>query len=499
MGDSPGSWNFLLCRQPSCMAPQRIKAERLESFINTSSSVRGPASPLREPGRVLAAEVVGQDSRGEPILQIGKQRVAVHSDLPLRQGDRLQVRLEGVGENLSLRVVDSVLKEVHGTLRTLLARTDQQGDLGEAVGRLREVLVGQPRPSRSAAELLQAIQSRVLSGPFDSDGLRIQMERSVVSLESRLFQIAVEGQGPAPREQNLRSTTLQLLQAMTGGAELGRQAFDHFGALFVRTFQAELARAQPDSTGPARTRLERFLASVLSEVLPVLSNRSARNATGVRLRARLLAVLADTSRHAALTGAVAPLLRKLLAETDRGDLKRLRAELGDDLKAQLFRFLGGAGAPEEVERATRLLEILEQEQARNLARADSDAGREWSLLLGPEEQPTMLKVFRRDPHGVTESSRSIHLTVGVDFSQLGPIRAELVFEDSSLSVKLVVESSATLARIHEHSRALYDFLEQLVPRASLTLMQGTAAQVSVLDLEREIPFLSENHLLDLNA
>ncbi len=487
-------------REPEGMDPRSIRTERTESV--PSSTRVGQAGLLEKPGRVLAAEVVRQEPSGEFRLSVGREQVSVRSEKPLQVGDRLQVRVEREGNELVLRAVEARAPGNSALVRLLRAHAGSNLDLGQVMSQLETALrsPGVQDPSRAA--LLAALQGRVVSGELSASGLANLLATSGTNLEARLFQLATVQDANRSPAGLVGDTVEALLRKVAASPQEAADLQRRFAPLFGQVLEAQLAKASDGALGlVTRAGLQRFLSAYVTELSTLVAQSDAKDAGEVRLRQQLVLGLSRAQTHDDGLGFLGPLIRRLLGETGGQAREKLIGALRADWKGRLLAALSSGHHAEEKELIGRVLDSLEQEQAKNLARSEQADGRLWSLALRDGADLTTLKIFRRDEGAQAEDSeeQSSRFSLGVEFSMLGPIRADLKLDPESLTIRVTASEPTTVKLLHEGHELLRSLLERSGRAVSLTVVEGSAEQASIEGLEGEISFLAEQHLLDVAA
>ena len=477
------------------MDSSSIRVARSESPQSTARAKN--AALLAEPGRVVAAEVVSKEGPKEFLLSVGRERVLVVSDKPLQVGDRLAVQVEHEGGKLSLRAVDSKAQQTSTLVQFLRTSEGASHKFGKAIQELVSALRTSTSQNAAKSTLLQALQGRVVSGALDGKTLATLMATGGTELESRLHQLATSADGDRSNAALVRDGASAFLRQLLPAPEIAQEVQARYGALFEDILRAQLPAR---SAEPTSASLRRFFTAYARELLSAVSKREAVDAEGIRQRAQLTDGLQRALAKEDAPGFLTPILRRLLGG---GALVReqLLSQLRQDLKGRLLAVLAGEPNGGERERVTQVLEAVEQEQARNLARSENSDGRQWSLAMLDGADLAAIKIFRRESSRSERDgeSESMRFSLGVEFSMLGPIRADLSFNRNSLSVRIVAAEAETVSLVQRDVEKLRSFLASGGKEVAITVAKGTAAQASVEELGGDIRFLSENHLLDVSA
>jgi flagellar hook-length control protein FliK len=294
-----------------------------------------------------------------------------------------------------------------------------------------------------------------------------------------LVQVALTAEGPQllllPPGDDPESALLGALRAAVGEERpLGETLGDLAHAL--RT-----ALAGGESAPEARA-LSQVLSQEMATQAPALD--------GAGLRA-LLASL-GLAHEAGLALA--------LESGRRGGLGALR----DDLKARLLRMLDaqGAGSTPLREAAGHALASLETEQLLNLARersgepvvlsfpvADGDGWATARLLVPARRE--------REAEDAAAAPAPFRLTLGLELSSLGPLRADLTLAPGVLALRILVTRADAARRL---TGALAELRERLGDGRrvlELSVRLGTPAEASLGLEPLDIRYLREHHLMNV--
>jgi hypothetical protein len=179
------------------------------------------------------------------------------------------------------------------------------------------------------------------------------------------------------------------------------------------------------------------------------------------------------------------------------------------LKARLLSAL--AGLPEGTERdaVARAVAGIEAEQLLNLARREFQEGWHLSLPVPDGERWATAHLFYSDPDGAGRQAGPgaddmQRLTVAVDFSQLGPLRAEIGVRRDLVALRLVVTREEIAAELRRELPALVERLclgaQGLGAReARVSVVLGAPRDVQVEPPGTDIRWLQEHHLMDLSG
>jgi hypothetical protein len=178
------------------------------------------------------------------------------------------------------------------------------------------------------------------------------------------------------------------------------------------------------------------------------------------------------------------------------------ALLGTDLKGQLLAALGDLPEGAAREAVARTLAGLEAEQLLNLARGQSHEALHWSVAVPDGERWTTAHFFHRRAGGGGGGSgkEGAHrMTVAVDFTHTGPVRADLVVGSASLAMRVVASRQEVAERMGARVAELEARLATGGRRVTLVVARAPADEVRVDAGAHDIRFLREHHLMDKNG
>jgi hypothetical protein len=175
-----------------------------------------------------------------------------------------------------------------------------------------------------------------------------------------------------------------------------------------------------------------------------------------------------------------------------------------DFKAALLGALSGSPTGPAHEAIKRMLAGLEMEQLTNLARRQAGEGFHWSLPV-PDGSgwATVDLVLEREHDREQETEEraetGARLTVGVSFSNLGPIRADLLMDGDDLTVRVVASRGATLAMLASRRDEIVDAFGASGLTVRLSIVPGTEEDVSMQTAAFDVSLLREHHLIDVRG
>ncbi len=442
--------------------------------LRPTLSLHGDLAAVLQHGRVVAGEVMQKLDGGSLLLGVGRHRVAAQAGVELPVGKRFLARVErpdGGGAVLRLLGVE-----------------------GEATGgKLASALGGAARAERPVGELLRSLASN-LRGGGEANGA---LGRLAGQVEGHVFQPGTSGaelQALVARA-GMHYEAALLAYAMKGAP--GTTTAEELQAL-AKKLAAEAALMTSQVQGPQEAAAVAAVGERLQRQLFALLRKGRnRGATRAELAATLEGVIAK-----ALGGATTPELRAAIARAV-GDSELLAAmakdggALSDDLKAQLLAALAEAPEGETRESIERALAGLEREQLWNAARRESHDG--WCVAIPVPDGDgwtTAQLVVAEDSVRPDDEDGTRRWTVAVDFSRLGPIRAELSMRPGELTLAIHASSAETAARVSEHLDALHAVLARDGRRVLTQVRVDAPEQLDPESLVRDVRWARDNHLLD---
>ena len=266
---------------------------------------------------------------------------------------------------------------------------------------------------------------------------------------------------------------LRALRAVVGdGRPLGELLFDAAAAL----------RARPELPAP----LARLLAALQAQVAD-----PARGAEGLR---QLLAA-SGLTHEATLAAALA-------GRAGRPELERARA----DLKALLLAGLElVAHEPQDSplkNALARALDGLEAEQLTNLARERGGEGwlASFPVQDGERWATARLLVHERAARGGADGEEGVQrLTLGLELSALGPVRADLGLAPGALSVRLTLVRPEVLHWLEAARPRLERALGTGARALHLALRLGSSEEAERGLRPLEARYLVDHHLMSLDG
>jgi len=384
-------------------------------------------------------------------------------------------------------------------LREVVGEDKPVGELlGDLARTLRSVIDKLGDADRSLARLIEKVGEHVFQPGSTSEELQELLSRAGFKYEARLLGALLSGRGArtlaelAPGLASALVAELKGVAASSGlpftGDELARLAQTLQGALMQLAVQPNLLVAEDASPGARLRAIARALTAAL-ESLPGGARRDALMAGLPRALARLLGGSEPTTLGARVLEALAR------AQTHQA--------LVGNLKAQLLAALERTEPGSARDAIARTLAGIESEQLLNLARREFHEGWHLSLPVPDGERWATAHFFYRDSGGGDDGEGSgdalQRLTMTVDFTALGPVRADIGVRPGLVALRLLVTREDVASELRANLDELTSQLESTGRAARVTVGVGRAEDVEVDTGLRNIRWLREHHLMDLSG
>ena len=451
---------------------------------------------LRE-GQTVAGEVLQSLDGKSVLIGVGRHRVPADSQTELAPGDRFLARVETTAEGTVLRVLGGARtgeSKLLSALRGVMGNDKPAGELLAELGAsLRRALASEGGGHEKLARLVKSLGEHVYVPGSSGEELRRLLSRSGMDHESVLAELAKSQPAPATSVvlRELGDKLLGLLRAALGaaGVTLDKRTL---GLLQqgLGTALTELAGSLEAGSGLAGLSAE--LLEKLRAALAQLPEGRARSAALASLPAALAKLLGGEQP----TQLAATLLGALGAEAEL-------ARLEQGLKGQLLASL--AGLPEGPERAAveRALRGLEAEQLLNVARREFAEGWHLAIPVPDGERLATAHLFYRDSSEHTGEERGEgelqRLSVTLDLSRLGPLRADVGVRDDLLALRLLVTRPEVARALEAGKLELAERLGQSGREVRVSVVLGSPEEAAVDALNQNIRWLREHHLMDLEG
>jgi len=500
------------------MDPLALQASNL-GVVRPAIALQADVAAVLRQGRVLAGEVLQSFGGGALILGIGRHRVPAQSQVSLAEGHRFLFVVEGEGENLVLRMLGEESAVEPSLLRALRRVLGQD----QPLGRLLESLLLAVRGRGLAPELTAELMARQASMEGGVGRLAAQLrDGGGLSYEARLAGAAALSLPTAEAARLAADLEAWLVERLSGWREAAgtpqgwpladellqglRTEFAHL--LGAGNIASERERAFAAWLGTQPSALERGRAALgLPQLLEVAIERlfegSVRDALLARLRGASLGMLGR--------GLEVLLVRRLLGlgppppALVEDHVREAVQQTRTDLKGLLLQALSALPEGPERQAVARALGGLEAEQLLNVARRSAGEATHWSLPLAEGARWTTAHLFlepRRSAEagpGSQEGEQLRRLTLALELSSTGPVRADLLALPGTLLVRVQAERPAVVAAL---SAGLGELQARLgIGGRQVQVSVGAAApeDLRLEDSTADVRLLRENHLMDLRA
>ena len=412
--------------------------------LRLAQALRSELSSVLRAGRVLPIEVLEASADGTALLAVAGRRVPAESKIDLRPGERFLAVVEDANGALGLRRVSAVAPGDELLLDALRAVVAEEMPAGARV-----------------AQLLVRIASAEVAG----------QDRTSLASEPTAPEPSASRQ-PAPAE------------IVAGDVTPGAPHADDTAAIAELTIALRAHIVPLD--GGAR-------------------DGGAAHGDGAAVDGRSLRTLLESSGLFFES--------RLLRAARRGPGAAMRgASSARDLKASLLTALGTLGPGPRRAAVEQALAGLEAEQLLNVARARSGDAPVVGLPV-PDPSGTAglaslasahVLFVREDPaqrEDETESDADrpsgTRIALGIELSRLGPVRADVRFDGTRITVRFSVERAGVAERIRADVEPLSEELAIDGRAARVEVATTSRAEASVGAEARNVRFLRDHHLVDL--
>jgi hypothetical protein len=457
----------------------------LAGGIRPAQALQSDLSSVLRQGRIVAGEVLDLLGGGTIVIGLAGQRVQAENHVDLAPGDRFLARVE----------------YVDGTLVLQLPAGNEAPD--DALLRALRSLAGSELDARSMRELLEASGAEAQSLPavFQPEeggaGLAQLVRQGGLFQESALLSVASDERHGDSQGLALAALATRILSAA------GLADDPDSPALLAALRTALVAGLDELGAGANAARALDAGLELRGELVRQLGVH-ALDPSRALLRAYLAGLDAPALEHTGWLPWVALLLGDRLAFSERGLRRRALVQLlQEDFKARLAAQSQQAATELEREAAGRALRGVQAEQLRNLARARLGEPLHIGFLVPEGAHTANAHLFvpaRRE--GAPDASSGAgeqgeRVTLAVEFSRLGALRAEILLKHDRLHVRLGVARP-------ESAQLLRGGLEALERQLSV---QGRELNLSVVPHEpgrsdpagADLAYLRQHHLMDLSG
>ena len=385
-----------------------------------------------------------------------------------------------------------------------------------------------PEADGEVGTRLQELRDALVRGAADGDP---RAQRLLSRLDAMAFQPGRDG-GPELAVLNRMSQVARQLALLASATIAGVDSVEAAKQALLDALLASASVSSGSSGG-------RAVAAGLEELLAETVGRSA----GIQLRAhdaadvlreasaRLLGALVDRLESAKAGGAAASLRAALAGRTSRSAIDGALARV---LLHQQVSWAGGSGqasayldsllhgalrSPQEVAAAMvaesgtadralrdiigRHLAAREFEHAWNVVRREFGDPPAFGFAVpeGPDGFATVQVIGdqqgERGGGGGERTPGSCHVTVGVEFSGLGPVRADLAVRDDQVALRMVVARPEVAQELRFRAKELESSLALEGRRVLLAIADGSEEEARVD--ARRVGLKPEDHVMDLEG
>lgn len=455
----------------------------LTGGIRPAQSLQGDLASVLRQGRIVAGEVLELLDGGAIVIGLAGQRVQAESHVQLAPGDRFLARVQLADGQLVLELASGA-----GTAEDLLlsALRSRAGSELDPRG-LFECLCGAGATPADLPEVFDPARG----GP----ALALILRRSGLFQESLLAELSRGDVKPPLGGLALECLARQIVGSLEPGdpgARLGLLAWvrDRLATSLSELRSSGSSWRAADFASRLRADLVRSLGS------------PAGNAERALLRAGLVGLDAAAIEHAGWLPWVALMLGDALDFGERSLRRRALVQLlRDDFKVRLLEWLEPREPGAQREAGEHALRALEAEQLRNVARRHLNEPLHIGFLVPDGELPAsahLLVPQRREPRAeCPDSDEGERLTLGVEYSRLGAVRAEILLRKDRLHVRLCASNAATAELLRQGLDVLAAELgsgERTVGLA-VVLREGEDSEL----VGKDLAYLREHHLMDLSG
>lgn len=464
---------------------------------------------------VLDSEVLSIQDDGSLIILVGQHHITVTGDIGLVPGEHFQFSVQG-SDHIELHVLNRPAAVPSAPAAEPTAPNEAPGTLdarddGQLAGALRERLTTDLPVGRVLTELTGRLRTTLTGSGSDAPVIRLLSE-----LTEHAFRPGTDGY--VLRDLVTRSG-LGFESALAHASEFMLEgdiqppSTRSLAAAWVRGLAGETAM-RPATARQLEEKLVRELLTIHSSgerELPIVMRRLGQVMLDVLL-ARSTVTMRDSllARADALTNNTefpdreVDLLRIWLGMPPLGSERLVTLWLAQtsltpwlrDLKARLLRTeaeLEDGKARRAVQRA---LDGLELEQLLNLARAEGNEGwlASFPIMDGDVRGTWTTAHLLHRMDGDAENPQQ-NFVLGVEFSQIGPVRAEFTMNGCDVRLRVVIERHETASVLRRRLVELHSLFEGGDAQVQLSVLQGHAGDASVESLLEDIKFLEDNDLL----
>jgi Flagellar hook-length control protein FliK len=441
------------------------------------------ASVLRQ-GRIVAGEVLELLGGGSIVIGLAGQRVHAESHVDLAAGDRFLARID--------------LSE--GEVVLQLAGSSDAPD--DALLRALRTLAGSELDARSLFERLastgtdEANLPAVFEPGSDGRALTVLVRQGGLFHESAIRAAIAEEAGAGTPELALDALARRIL------GDAGLSSDRERSALLGLLRDAISASLEDSQRGPGTLRAIETAVDLRADLVRTLGTHTSDPA-----RTLLRGYLASLDTPALERAGWLPWIGMLLGE--RADLgertlqrRALVQLLQQDFKSRLASLAESPAPDAERDAAGHALRALEAEQLRNVARERLGEPTHVPFLVpdGAGLANAHLRIPARrggSQPGEESEEPGERISVGVEYSRLGALQAEILLKHDRLHLRLCAARPETVARLREAQAALEQLFSDKGRELCLSVLQRETDRTDVAGAE--LGYLREHHLMDLSG
>ena len=478
-----------------------------------------PSSFLRE-GRLMSGEVMQNLGGDSVLIAIGNQEMTAQTQVELLPGQRFLFQVVQQGGELVLRLVEDTLARAKldqalvETLRSLIGKSRPIGQVhGEVLGDLAQLMHEEGGERQLLQGLSDVIETRAFQPDQDGAELKELLSHSGLAYESVLMAALMQ-----VGADDLESALKRLASAIRGRLLFtipGTQAFTAqqveafvgvLPGMLKQIFDKLLRSGRAGSLAEASPEALSALSSEFQAELEQLLQRMPDS----QLKQAALGNLAHAS-GGLLAGKEAALLRALLGMHGRNALtgergRSMTQRLQTDKKGLLLAGMLESDSPRVHETLGRTLAALDLEQLVGSLRREFGEGEHLSFPVQDGEQFATAHLFiqgdgrqRSEFDPPDDGERCVRLIFGVDFSQLGPLRADMIWHAGRLSARLQVANPKVADQLRRAAGELEQRMAQGGAQVRIAIQDATRADTDLELLVRDIRFLRDHHLMDVEG
>jgi len=489
------------------MDPLGLQAPHL-GWVRAPTALQSDLSAVLREGRVLAGEVLQTFDGGALLIGIGRHRIAAQSQVALEAGQRFLFAVEGEGEELALRILAPQAEGEPELLKALRGVLGADQPLGQLVDELLQTVQGDASSTRLSESLLAYLAN---AGTDAQQLAETLLGGGPLVYEARLA-LAAALSLPADEAEAIGA---DLQRWLVSGLQLdGSSVPDDEIAQRLRTSIAELLGGNASRAGRERAfnawlaPSDRNGASAAIDLAQLLDLAVARSSTGAD-QAALLVRLRALNVSQLGRGLEVLLLRSLLALEPPGPTSAMRrvrqmaSRIGGEPKAQLIEALAEIEQGRARDAVARALDGIEAEQLLDVARKRAGEALHWSLPVLDGTRWTTAHLFvqreRRDPAQDPMLGDAWRMSLALDLSGTGPLRADLSARPGSLEVRVRASRPATVSVLAAGLAELQSRLAMGGRRVAVNVAAAAPEALSTEAAATDVRYLREHPLMDLSA